>query len=163
MTELLDESAKRALLRMIPHPLNICGVKDGDIVNGFTLSWTTQASFKPPLLVIGVRQDSQSHHMIEASQVFSISFLEKSQKDIAELFFKPQKGIGQRFGEIEYQLGEVTGCPILVNSLGFVECRVNGQMKKGDHSIFMGEVVAATQFKQGEPLWLKDTTWQYGG
>ena len=163
MTDLLDEKAKRTLLRMIPHPLNICGVKEGEIVNGFTLSWTTQASFKPPLLVIGVRQDSQSHRMIEASQVFSISFLEKSQAAIAELFFKPQTGTGQRFGEVEYRLGDATGCPILLDSLGFVECSVQGQLSKGDHTIFMGEVIAATQLKDGEPLWLKDTTWQYGG
>jgi flavin reductase (DIM6/NTAB) family NADH-FMN oxidoreductase RutF len=68
---MLDEKAKKMLLRSIPHPLNICGVKEGDEVNGFTLSWTTQASFKPPMIVIGVRQDSRSHAMIKASQVFS--------------------------------------------------------------------------------------------
>ncbi len=163
MSDLLDEKAKRSLLRMLPHPLNICGVKSGDVVNGFTLSWTTQASFKPPLIVIGVRQDSQSHTMIVESQVFSVSFLEKSQKDIAELFFKPQSGTGARFGEIEYELGPATSCPVLKNSLGFVECRVKGQLSEGDHSIFLGEVIAAQEFRQGEPLWLKDTPWQYGG
>ena len=163
MPDLFDEKAKRSLLRMIPHPINICGVKDGDIVNGFTLSWTTQASFKPPLIVIGVRSESQSHQMIETSQVFAISFLEKSQTDIAERFFKPQTGVGQRLGDVQYRLGEATGCPILLDALGFIECRVQGQLSKGDHSIFMGEVIAATQFKEGEPLWLKDTTWQYGG
>ena len=163
MSELLDEKAKRSLLRMIPHPLNICGVKNGDVVNGFTLSWTTQASFKPPLIVIGVRQDSQSHAMILESQVFSVSFLEKTQKDIAELFFKPQAGTGQRFGEIEYDLGPATGCPILKDSLGFVECNVKGHLAEGDHSIFMGEVVSAQEFRSGDPLWLKDTPWQYGG
>lgn len=163
MSDLLDDKAKRSLLRMIPHPLNICGVKNGDVVNGFTLSWTTQASFKPPLIVIGVRQDSQSHAMIQESQVFSVSFLEKSQKDIAELFFKPQAGTGQRFGEIEYDLGPATGCPILKDSLGYVECNVKGHLAEGDHSIFMGEVISAQEFRTGEPLWLKDTPWQYGG
>jgi flavin reductase (DIM6/NTAB) family NADH-FMN oxidoreductase RutF len=80
---MLDEKAKKTLLRYIPHPLNICGVKEGDEVNGFTLSWTTQASFKPPMIVIGVRQDSRSHAMIKSSQVFAVSFLEKSQQKIA--------------------------------------------------------------------------------
>lgn len=163
MGDLFDEKAKRNLLRMIPHPLNICGVKNGDVVNGFTLSWTTQASFKPPLIVIGVRQDSQSHAMIVESQVFAVSFLDKSQKDIAELFFKPQSGTGARFGELEYELGASTGCPILKAALGFVECRIKGQLSEGDHSIFMGEVIAAQEFRDGEPLWLKDTPWQYGG
>lgn len=88
---LLDEKAKRTLLRNIPHPLNICGVKEGDDVNGFTLSWMTQASFKPPLIVIGVRQDSRSHAMIKASQVFAVSFLEVSQQDLAETFLSLNK------------------------------------------------------------------------
>lgn len=163
MSGTLDEQAKRNLLRTIPHPLNICGVKSGETVNGFTLSWTTQASFKPPLIVIGVRQDSQSHTMITESQVFAVSFLERSQKDIAELFFKPQSGTGQRFGSVEYELGPITGCPILKDALGYVECQVKGHLAGGDHSIFMGEVIAAKTFREGDPLWLKDTPWQYGG
>lgn len=160
---MLDEKAKKTLLRYIPHPINICGVREGDEINGFTLSWTTQASFKPPMIVIGVRQDSRSHAMIKASQVFAVSFLEKSQQSIAETFFQPQRRIENRFGEYEFYLGEVTGCPILKVALGYIECQVKGSLEQGDHSIFLGEVVSAQQHREGEPLWLKDTNWQYGG
>ena len=38
----LDTDAKKVLLRKIPHGLFICGVRDGDDVNGFTASWVTQ-------------------------------------------------------------------------------------------------------------------------
>jgi flavin reductase (DIM6/NTAB) family NADH-FMN oxidoreductase RutF len=160
---LLDEKAKRTLLRHIPHPLNICGVKDGEDINGFTLSWTTQASFSPPMIATGVRQDSRSHAMILASRVFAVSFLEKNQPDLAETFFKPQRGEGNKFGDIAYTLGEVTGCPILQDCLGYIECEVKGSLEEGDHTIFVGEVVSAGQYREGEPLWLKDTPWQYGG
>jgi flavin reductase (DIM6/NTAB) family NADH-FMN oxidoreductase RutF len=160
---MLDEKAKKTLLRYIPHPINVCGVKDGDEVNGFTLSWTTQASFKPPSIVIGVKQDSRSHAMIEASSVFAVSFLEKSQQSIAETFFQPQRRVENRFGQHEFYLGDATGCPILKEALGYVECRVNGSLKGGDHTIFLGEVVGAQLHREGEPLWLKDTGWQYGG
>lgn len=160
---LLDEKAKKTLLLNIPHPLNICGVKEGDDVNGFTLSWMTQASFKPPLIVIGVRQDSRSHAMIKASQVFAVSFLEVSQKDLAETFFKPQQRTGDKFGDVEFYLGEETGCPIIASALGFVECQVKGSLEEGDHSVFMGEVIAAGQHRDGQPLWMKDTPWKYGG
>lgn len=160
---MFDEKAKKTLLRLIPHPLNICGVKDGDEVNGFTLSWTTQASFKPPMIVIGVRKDSRSYTMIKASEVFAVSFLEKSQQKIAETFFQPQSRVENRFGEYEFYLGEVTGCPILKAALGYVECQLRGSLEQGDHTIFLGEVVGAEQHREGEPLWLKDTSWQYGG
>jgi flavin reductase (DIM6/NTAB) family NADH-FMN oxidoreductase RutF len=136
---MLDEKAKKTLLQYIPHPINICGVKEGDEINGFTLSWTTQASFKPPMIVIGVRQDSRSCSMIKTSQVFAISFLEKSQQKIAETFFQPQR----RFGEYEFYLSDITGCPVLKEALGYVECTVKGSLEEGDHSIFLGEVVGA--------------------
>ncbi|NJK40655.1 MAG: flavin reductase family protein [Acaryochloridaceae cyanobacterium SU_2_1] len=160
---MLDEKAKRTLLRNIPHPLNICGVKEGDQVNGFTLSWMTQASFKPPLIAIGVRQDSRSHAMLKASQVFAVSFLEVTQQTLAEAFFKPQEQVGNKFGEVEFYLGEATGCPIITEALGYIECQVKGSLEEGDHSLFVGEVIAAAQHRQGQPLWLKDTPWQYGG
>jgi flavin reductase (DIM6/NTAB) family NADH-FMN oxidoreductase RutF len=101
--------------------------------------------------------------MIETSGVFTVSFLEKSQTDIAELFFKPQAGTGARFGEIDYYLGEQSGCPILTSALGFVECEVRGKLEGGDHSVFLGEVVGAGVHREGDPLWLSDTSWQYGG
>lgn len=75
------------MLRKIPHGIYVCGVKDGDEVNGFTASWVMQASFKPPLVVNCVRQDSKSHAMIKASAVFSLSILEAGQKDLAQVFF----------------------------------------------------------------------------
>jgi flavin reductase (DIM6/NTAB) family NADH-FMN oxidoreductase RutF len=160
---LLDEKAKRTLLRHIPHALNICGVREGEDLNGFTLSWMTQASFKPPLVAIAVRQDSRSHAMIKASQVFAVSFLEASQKDVAESFFQPQRRVGNKFGELDFYIGEATGCPILQASLGFIECELRGSLEQGDHSVFLGEVVASGLHQEGEPLLLKDTGWQYGG
>jgi flavin reductase (DIM6/NTAB) family NADH-FMN oxidoreductase RutF len=160
---MLDEKAKRTLLRLIPHSLNICGVKAGEELNGFTLSWMTQASFKPPLVVIAVRQDSQSHAMIQASQQFAVSFLGSEQKDLAEKFFKPQSQVGGRLGDTEFTVGALTGCPIIASSLGYVECQVKGSLEHGDHTVFMAEVIAASIYREGEPLLLKDTGWQYGG
>lgn len=160
---MLDEKAKKTLLRSLPHPINICGVKDGEDLNGFTLSWTTQASFNPPMIVVGVRKDSRSHAMINVSQVFSVSFLEKSQANIAETFFQPLSRVENRLGQYEFELGSVTGCPVLKDALGYVECQVRGSLEGGDHTIFLGEVVGAQLHREGEPLWLKDTKWQYGG
>ena len=52
----LDADAKKVLLRKIPHGLFICGVRNGDEVNGFTASWVTQGSFEPPLVVMASGQ-----------------------------------------------------------------------------------------------------------
>jgi flavin reductase (DIM6/NTAB) family NADH-FMN oxidoreductase RutF len=159
---LLDEQAKKTLLRKIPHGLYVCGVKDGEELNGFTASWVMQASFAPPLVVNCVRSDSKSHAMLKATGVFALSFLEAGQKDVAQKFFKPQKNIGDKFEDIEFYLGE-TGCPIIKDSLGYIECRVVGTVEHGDHTVFVGEVIAAAIHKEGDPLLLESTGWNYGG
>jgi flavin reductase (DIM6/NTAB) family NADH-FMN oxidoreductase RutF len=159
---LLDEQAKKTLLRKIPHGLYVCGVKDGEELNGFTASWVMQASFAPPLVVNCVRSDSKSHAMLKATGVFALSFLEAGQKDMAQKFFKPQKNIGDKFEDIEFYLGE-TGCPIIKDSLGYIECRVVGSVEHGDHTVFVGEVIAAGIHKEGDPLLLESTGWNYGG
>ncbi len=159
---LLDEQAKKTILRKIPHGLYVCGVKDGEEVNGFTVSWLMQASFKPPLVVNCVKQDSKSHQMIKNSGVFAISFLDAKQKHIAQKFFQPQRRVGNKFDDVESYLGE-TGCPILTDSLGYIECQVVGAVEKGDHTVYVGEVIAAGVHREGDQLLLETTGWQYGG
>lgn len=160
---MLDEQAKKTMLRKIPHGLYICGVKDGEELNGFTASWVMQASFKPPLIVNCVRADSGSHEMIKKSGVFAISFLDSEQKDMAAKFFQPKRRVGNKFEDVEFYEGEVTGCPIIQDSLGYIECKVVGAVAEGDHTVYVAEVIASGIHREGNPLLLESTGWQYGG
>ena len=88
----LDADAKKVLLRKIPHGLFICGVAEGDVVNGFTASWVTQGSFEPPLVVMAVRADSTSNGMIQRTSKFSLNVLEPM-KQLSAQFHR-------RFGDL---------------------------------------------------------------
>ncbi|MEQ9236119.1 flavin reductase family protein [Coleofasciculus sp. E2-BRE-01] len=160
---MLDEQAKKTMLRKIPHGLYICGVKDDDNLNGFTVSWLMQSSFEPPLVVNCIKRETGSHEMLKKNGVFSISFLENGQKDMAAKFFKPQSRVGNKFADVEFYEGEATGCPIISDSLGYIECKVVDSVEKGDHSVYVGEVIAAGIHRAGELLLLESTGWQYGG
>jgi flavin reductase (DIM6/NTAB) family NADH-FMN oxidoreductase RutF len=150
------------MLRKIPHGIYICGVTDGENVNGFTVSWLMQSSFKPPQVVSCVNKTHTSHEMIKKSGVFAISFLDEEQKDLAQKFFQPLRRVGNRFEDVEFYIGE-TGCPIISDSLGYVECKVVGAVEQGDHTVFVGEVIASGVHREGKPLLLENTGWQYGG
>ncbi|MEO0646199.1 MAG: flavin reductase family protein [Cyanobacteria bacterium J06650_10] len=160
---MLNEAAKKTMLRKIPHGLYVCGTKDGDDVNGFTASWVMQASFTPPLVVNCIKADSTSHAMVKSSGVFALSILEDGQKEMAQNFFKPLRRVGNKFEDIEFYTGEETGCPIIKDSLGYVECQVVGSVEHGDHTVFVGEVVGAGEHREGNPLLLESTGWNYGG
>jgi flavin reductase (DIM6/NTAB) family NADH-FMN oxidoreductase RutF len=160
---LLDEQAKKIMLRKIPHGIYICGVRDGEEMNGFTVSWVMQSSFKPPLIVNCVKQGTGSHAMVEKTGVFALSFLEEGQKDLAAKFFQPKSRVGNKFEDVEFYQGAETGCPIIKDSLGYVECKVVGAIDKGDHTVYVGEVIGAAVHHEGNPLLLETTGWQYGG
>ena len=158
----LDLEAKKVLLRKIPHGLFICGVREGDEINGFTASWVTQGSFTPPLVVISVRSDGSSHEIIKRTKLFSLNVLRADQKDLAAVFFKPQKGLGGRFESTSYSFGEL-GLPLLDDSIGAIECKVIGEVLHGDHSVFVAEVMSAKLINDCEALILSSTGWNYGG
>lgn len=160
---MLDEQAKKTMLRKIPHGLYICGVKDEEELNGFTVSWVMQASFKPPLIVNCVKQESGSHAIIKKTGVFALSFLENGQKDLAAKFFQPKRRVGNKFEDVEFYEGKETGCPIITDSLGYVECKVVGAVEHGDHTVYVAEVIGSGIHREGEPLLLESTGWQYGG
>jgi flavin reductase (DIM6/NTAB) family NADH-FMN oxidoreductase RutF len=158
----LDQAAKKTLLRKIPHGVFICGVAEGEEVNGFTASWVTQGSFEPPLVVMAVRADSTSNGMIQRTGRFSLNVLAADQKDLAAVFFKPQQAVGGRFDAAPFRLGAL-GLPILEDALGAVECVLVGQVAHGDHTVFVAEVRNAVLLRDGVPLELAGTGWQYGG
>ena len=158
----LDLEAKKVLLRKIPHGLFICTVREEDQINGFTASWVTQGSFVPPLVVMAVRSDGSSHETIKKTKQFALNILRSDQKDLAAVFFKPQKGLGGRFESTHYRFGDL-GLPILEDAIGAVECKVIGSVEYGDHTVFVAEVNSAHLIKDSEPLNLSSTGWSYGG
>ena len=49
------------------------------------------------------------------------------------------------------------------DSIGGVECELVGQIKHGDHTVFVGEVKSARLLEDGEALTMASTGWNYGG
>lgn len=158
----MDQNAKKIALRMIPYGLYVLTAQTGDgRISGATVNWVTQASFQPPLVAVAVKSDSTIHGLIKDSQAFALNILGKDQGAIAFAFFKPVVREGQTLGGQPFHAG-ATGSPILDSAAGFIECRLVEGVEKGDHSIFVGEVVDAgvSAAPAGRPddvtLWLKD-------
>ena len=159
----MDQQAKKAALRKIPHGLFIIGVQHNGQLNAFTGTWLTQASFTPPRVALGVQKDSGSFAMMKESGVFSVNILGKGQQGLAEHFVKPAKVVGEKLKDVPHHLGK-TGAPILDEAIGFFECEVREITNTdGDHAIVIGEVVEAGMHKDEPALTLMDTGWHYGG
>ncbi len=153
---------KKTALRMIPYGLYIITAESSDgRVAAATINWVTQASFEPPLVAVGIKADSQTHDIIKERKCFALNILGKGQQGQAFTFFKALVREGNSIGGESFHSGQ-TGSPILENTPAFVECNLVETVEKGDHSIFIGEVINSGINKQPEGraddaiLWLKD-------
>jgi len=147
---------------MIPYGLYVMTAEDKDgRISAATVNWVTQASFKPPLVAVGVKADSQIHDIIKTAGNFALNVLGKGQQGAAYAFFKPAERDGQKISSGPFRAGS-TGAPVLENTPAFVECRLVTTVEEGDPSIFVEEVVDAgvTQESEGRAdeatLLLKD-------
>ncbi|MBV9119372.1 MAG: flavin reductase [Chloroflexi bacterium] len=158
----MDDQAKKTALRMIPYGLQVLGVSDGKDMDVASINWTTQVSFQPPLVVIGVKKDSKPFGILKSGRKFALSFLESGQKDLAYAFFKTVEAKDGKFGDHAFETAE-TGCPIISDAASWVEAEVVDINETGDHAAVLGRVVNAGVKHEAKPLTLAEMGVNYGG
>lgn len=137
----MDADAKKTVLRMIPYGLYVLTAQTVDgRTAAATVNWVTQAAFAPPLVVVGVKADSSAHAIVKEAGAFALNVLGKGQQAIAGNFFKTVERVGNTLGGERFREG-TSGAPILERLPAFIECRLAERIERGDHSIFVGEVI----------------------
>ena len=161
----MDEAAKKTALRMIPYGMFVLTSKSrqGDEVSAGTVNWITQCSFAPPLVGVGVKADSHLHQHIRDTGVFALNVVGKEQRDMAFAFFKPAERAGNVISGEAFESGPNTQCPLLLSSPAWWECRVVGEVAKGDHTLFVGEVLEAGVRREDQTILMRDHNLNYGG
>lgn len=138
----MDDAAKKTALRMIPYGIYVMTAEKGDEVAAATVNWVTQTSFDPPLVVVGVKADSGPYTIARAAGAFALNMLGKDQQGAAFGFFKPAEKDGNTISGEPYRSG-TSGAPLLNHAIANVECKLVDVVEKGDHHIFVGEVIEA--------------------
>ena len=121
----------------------------GDTINGMIASWVSQISHEPPLVMAAVHPNRYSHELIKKSGHFALHLLSRNQVHLLSHF----KGSDPKakFASLPWKRGK-TGCPILLECLGYMECMVRKRYDPGNHTLFIGEVIDAKILSQKEPL-----------
>jgi flavin reductase (DIM6/NTAB) family NADH-FMN oxidoreductase RutF len=123
----------------------------GEELQGMTANAVSSLSLDPTLILCCVEKTTYTHDLLERGGVFVVNILAEDQEQVSRVFAKRgEPEIGSLRGE-RFVMGE-TGAPVLADSLAYLECKVAEMFEGGDHSIFIGEVVAARVVKQEGPL-----------
>jgi flavin reductase (DIM6/NTAB) family NADH-FMN oxidoreductase RutF len=159
----MELATRRKTLQLLSNGMYVITSRCGDHYGAATVTWLSQASFKPPLIMAAIRTESTVFKCLSCSGFVAIHVLGAEQQEIAQRFFFPtQAGDGSINGE-PFTEG-VTGAPILMNMPAHVECRVVRIVADvGDHAVVLLEVVEAACREVVRPLTIAESPWQYGG
>lgn len=121
--------------------------RDGS-VSGLTASAVASVSLDPPLVLVCVDRTADTHGAIERSGSFAINVLAEESESLARRF--ADYPAEEKFAGVAYHR-EVTGAPVLEASLAWVDCEVHHAHDGGDHTIYVGRVMAGDA-RDGGPL-----------
>lgn len=158
----MDVDAKRAVLRMFTYGLYALTVPSGDEGHGVTVNWCFQTSFDPPMVAVSVEKASRTIGLLRQSGVFAINIYGSDQRELAGRLGRRFSQHPAKFRGITWAHGR-TGAPILIDALGWLECRVRSEADSGDSVVFVGEVVEAGVQREGDPLTMAAAGFRHAG
>ena len=160
----MNPDDKKLALRAINYGLHVLTATNGDDYAASGANWLSQASFEPPLVMAGIKADSGAAVVIGEAGTFAVNVLAADQLDIGKAFFRSTTVEGTTINGQEFEPGPVTGAPLILATPYWFECKVTDTIARGDHTIFVAEVVnAGVRDAEATPLLLRDTGMNYGG
>ncbi len=114
--------------------------------------------------MVGVKADSGSAALVESTGAFALNVLGADQFDVGKAFFRSTTVEGDMVNGHRFEPGPTTGAPLLIECAYWFEARVTDMVARGDHTVFVAEVVeAGVRDETVVPLLLRDTGMNYGG
>ena len=129
----------RALMRRFPSGVAVVTVDlEGERI-GLTVSSLVSLSLEPPLVGLAVSRQAALHELLRRAGSFGVSLLGEGQEELATRFSRGVPPIALWTG---VAVREGLRAPLLEGALGWLECETCAEHAVGDHTLFVGEVVA---------------------
>jgi len=119
--------------------------KDGH-ARGLTVSAFCSVSLHPPLVLACIDRRADTNGAVRESGHFGVSILGEEQEEVSRRF--AVRG-HEKFDEGLVEGGH--GVLLVRGALAHVECRVRSFHEEGDHTVWVGEVIALSS-RRGRPL-----------
>lgn len=155
---MVDTTTFRDVMAQWPSGVTVVTTLVDGAWHGMTASSFSSVSLDPPLVSVCLDRRLYSHGLISAAGVFGINVLAKDQAEVARVFAGMVPGVEDRFAGESWTTAE-TGTPLLDSALGWLDCRVVHEYPGGDHTIFVGEVVAGHAARRTAPLLFHSRGW----
>jgi 3-hydroxy-9,10-secoandrosta-1,3,5(10)-triene-9,17-dione monooxygenase reductase component len=116
---------------------------------GATANAFTSLSLEPPLALVCFDLSSRTLTAVRESERFCINMLSSEQEHVSRLF-ATKKSQEEKFCETTYRLEH--GAPVIDGCLAHLVCRLDSELRRGDHMIAIGLVLGGAVDESAEPL-----------
>lgn len=136
-----DIAFRGALGRFASGVTVVTTVVDG-IDHAMTASAFTSVSLVPPQVLVCAHRVSRFHEAVLESGTWGVTILAESGQDASSWFADRGRPLADQLASHRHHRG-VTGVALLDDGLAWLECTTSAVHDGGDHSIIVGDVVAA--------------------
>ena len=144
----IDQDEFRRLLGYFASGVTVVTICYEEVNYGITVSSFASLSLVPPLVLICIdHKVAIITAALQGSGTFAGNILPEAGERLSRHFASREP---DKFRGIAFHTG-LTGAPLLDAALATIECRIVQQAPGGDHTIYMGEVLAGATGK-GKPL-----------
>ena len=147
----LDPEKLRAAMRAWSAGVTVVAAVHEGHKHGMTVNSFTSISLEPAMITISLRGPTRTHELVSKSRAFGLTILSAKQSKISELFAGQVPESLDRFAGLQTET-LVTGSPLIVGGLAWLDCRVIETFTVGENTLFIAEVLAARDANNGQPL-----------
>ncbi len=148
---ILDPQTFRAVMSKFATGVTVVTTRAGEQIHGLTVNAFCSVSLEPMLVLVCIDQQATAHDMLYRSNNFAVNLLGADQEHLARKFSTDQLTATERFRDVRFK-SRATGAPLFEQSLGYLDCEIVARYPGGDHTIFIGKVLALAAANGRSPL-----------
>jgi flavin reductase (DIM6/NTAB) family NADH-FMN oxidoreductase RutF len=149
------KDAIKRVLRNMTYGVYVLTVLHKQKAHAMVVSWVSQVSYDPPLIMVGVRHNRPMIPILAEAEFFGLNLLKENQMSS----FSGVKLSLPEENPVWMERKTASGVPIMKDSLGYLELKLEHTYTPGDHTLFVGRILDGVVMAEVEPL----TTLDYGG
>ncbi|GIX48056.1 MAG: flavin reductase [Candidatus Tectimicrobiota bacterium] len=134
----------------------------GGVQHGMSASWATQVSGEPVLVMAAVDRQHLTHRLVLDSGAFGLNVVGHRSRHLEDYFYSARARHPDNLAPFALETA-ATGTPLLADALASLDCRLVAHYPAGDHTLFVGEVVAVRVRQADRPLTSQDLPYVYLG
>lgn len=138
----MNLEAINRLIKSVDREVWVVTSAHGGVRGGLLANSVTSVSIVPdmPRMVIALAKHHHTWQIVESSGVLALHLLTAEQVELAWHFGTQSGKQVDKLQDVPFHVG-VTGCPIVSEAKGWLECRVEERFDTGDRTLYLVQVV----------------------